>query len=254
MKAATDPLRKTVQDIREYAQKAGLVIFYGLLYENAAEISWIREQGGDWTQFIEAAKALGIKLLYLNWAPFEEFQVDEALEDAEATSHSSESEKAETKREIEKYRDKVGLISLIDIAFILDGAQHTYHLSPEWFDTFLELTPTEEEEEPAREEPDKTVVDKWASALANHPQFGSCKTYGQREYLLEGLAKDKYDGLPVPAIVSRAESIYLVEVRPQEDERLRTEALKLREGGMTLSAIRLKLGISKDRLSAILAE
>ncbi len=259
MKTASDPLLKTVEDICAYAQDLGLAIFYGFAVDEEEDIRWNEEHGGDWKKFLDTTKALGAKVLYLNWAPFEEFQVDEALEEVREAVHSSTSEGAEIEqreREIEKYRDKVGLTAVVDLAFALDGVFHIHQIFPQWFLAFEELRPEEEEpeEEPEEKELDKTLVKKWATILANHPQFATCKTYGQRQYLLESLAKDEYETLPVGHVVSRAESIYLLEVRPKDEERLRNEARKLRSQGMTINAIALRLGISKDRVSALVAE
>src|SRR5579885_2271064 len=101
-------------------------------------------------------------------------------------------------------------------------------------------------------EVDKTPVRKWAAALASHPQFSRCKTYSQRSYLLETMAGDEYGNLPVDEIISLADAMYTIDVLPKEEERLRTEAHRLRKQGLSLTAISGKLGISRDRVYAFL--
>ena len=101
---------------------------------------------------------------------------------------------------------------------------------------------------------DKPLVNKWASALANHPKFGICKTTDQREYLLEQLAGEDYEKLPIGEILRRAETLYVFEARPKQEEEMQKQARELRKQGLNLSAIAQKLGISRDRLSGLLTD
>jgi hypothetical protein len=254
----SDPLRRTAQDMIRYAREAGLVLFYAVLGDGEHDLLWINEQGGSWEEFIKVAVEAGAKVLYMSWAPFEEFQVDEALEAARRRAESSESFDPELEKKIERFRDRVGLVALIELGFYLGGIRHVYRLTPEWFDAFEDLVSAveedEEEEDEESEEVDMGVVRQWATTLASHPRFGRCKTYGQRKYLLETLAGGAYEKLPVEDIVSRAEAIYAVDILPGEEERLRGEIRRLREKGLPLSVIAVKLGISRDRARALSVE
>jgi|GEM_PF-2390307 hypothetical protein len=311
-----DPLLQTIEDIRHHAQQAGLAIFYTVLGDREDDLLWINEQGKGWENFINVAVAAGVKVLYMSWAQFEEFQVDEALEAARARAESAESYDPDLERKIERFRDKVGLIAEIELGFYLQDTMHVYRLYPEWFDAFEELVSALEEDEEEEELPpevrrnrlrkwalalashpkfsacrgdderkylletiageeyeklpvedivrraeviytfevDKTPVRKWAAALASHPQFSRCKTYSQRSYLLETMAGDEYGNLPVDEIISLADAMYTIDVLPKEEERLRTEAHRLRKQGLSLTAISGKLGISRDRVYAFLPE
>jgi orotate phosphoribosyltransferase-like protein len=53
--------------------------------------------------------------------------------------------------------------------------------------------------------------------------------------------------------LARADSIYQFEIKPKEEQRLRTEARRLREQGLNINAIAVNLGISKDRVSGLLS-
>jgi hypothetical protein len=228
-------------------------------------VDWNEEHGGSWENFLECAKAVGAKLLYVNWAPFEEFQVDEAVEHLEAAiAAGSEAETHQrdslpSNREIEAYRNKVGMTAVIDLAFMYNDVVHIHQCFADWFQTFEELTDGLEPESDETEESfpervvDKALVKKWASELANHGKFGAARTGDQREFLLETIAGSEIDSLPVDEILARADSIYQFEVKPKEEERLRGEARHLREQGLNMSAIAVKLGISKDRVSGLLS-
>src|SRR5579863_9352502 len=120
-----DALLETVKAIVSSANTQGLVVFYGWAHgTNQKTVDWNEEHGGSWENFLECAKAVGAKLLYVNWAPFEEFQVDEAVEHLEAAiAAGSEAENHQrdslpSNREIEAYRNKVGMTAVIDLAFM----------------------------------------------------------------------------------------------------------------------------------------
>jgi hypothetical protein len=253
----SDPLIKTVEEILAHAKEEGFFIFYGLACgseENS--VHWNEEHGGDWKKFLESAKGLGVRGLYFDWTPFEEFQIDEALHElpAHEESQMSTAEIEEYNRAVEKYRERVGSTAIIDLAFAVDGVFHIYQLAADWFTAFEELTAEEEEAEPVEHQVDKQLVNKWASVLANHPKFGSCKNDDQREYLLEQLAGEDCGALPLGEILRRAETLYVFDVRPRQEEDLQKQAKQMRKQGLNMNAIALKLGISRDRVSGLLAD
>jgi hypothetical protein len=260
-----DVLLEKVKTIVSLANTQGLVVFYGWAHgSDQKTVDWSEEHGGDWAKFLECAKAVEAKLLYLNWAPFEEFEIDEALERLEravasGTGAGTEPNSLPSRREIETYRHRVGVTAVIDLAFIHDDLVHIHQCYADWFQAFEKLTEGLEEDSDENEDSfperviDKALVKKWASELANHARFGAARTGDQREFLLEGIAGAEIDTLPVGDILARADSIYQFEIKPKEDERLRIEAGRLREQGLNLSAIALKLGIPKDRVSGLLS-
>ena len=74
-----DSLFQTVDEINEYVKNQGLALFYGWAYaEKHFTVYWNKERGGEWQGFVSCAKASGARMLYLNWSPFEDFQIDDA--------------------------------------------------------------------------------------------------------------------------------------------------------------------------------
>ena len=268
MKSAksADALLEKVETIVNAAKGQGLVVFYGWAHgTDQKTVDWNGEHGGDWEKFLECAKAAGARMLYINWAPFEDFQIDEAVGHLERTITAGSGASIEqpasvpSRREIETYRDRVGVTAVIDLAFVHEDIVHIHQCFADWFQAFEELTEGLEEDSDEREDSfpehvvDKALVKKWASQLANHAKFGAARTGDQREFLLESIAGAEIDTLPIGDILARADSIYQFEIKPKEDERLRIEAGRLREQGLNLSAIALKLGIPKDRVSGLLS-
>jgi hypothetical protein len=181
---SADVLLERVEAIVSSAKAQGLLVFYGWAHgTNQRIVDWNEEHGGDWEKFLECAKAVGAKMVYVNWVPLEEFQVDEAvghLEDSIAAGKGTGIEQPgplPSRREIETYRDKVGVTAVIDLAFIYQDVVHIHQCFADWFRTFEELTEGLEAESDETEESfpervvDKALVRKWASELANHAKF-----------------------------------------------------------------------------------
>ena len=263
---SADKLLERVEAIVGWANAQGLLVFYGWAHGGDQKtVTWNEEHGGDWQRFLECAKAVGARVLYLNWAAFEEFQVDEAvghlreITAAEDRAGIEQQSSLSSPRELEAYRDKVGATAVIDLAFIHQDVVHIYECSADWFRSFEELTDGFEADSDETEGSfperlvDKALVKKWASELANHPKFGATRTSDQREFLLESIARSEIDGLPVGDILARADSIYQFDIKPKEEEHLRVEVRRLREQGLNMNAISVKLGISKDRVSGLLS-
>ncbi len=263
---STDVLLEKVETIVNAAKGQGLVVFYGWAHgTDQKTVYWNGEHGGDWEKFLECAKAAGATMLYVNWAPFEEFQIDEAIGHLERTIAAGsvagieQPDSLPSRREIDAYRNRVGVTAVIDLAFVYEDIVHIHQCFADWFQAFEELTEGLEEDLDESEDSlpehvvDKSLVKKWASELANHAKFGAARTGDQREFLLESIAGAEIDTLPVGDILARADSIYQFEIKPKEDERLRIEAGRLRGQGLNLSAIALKLGIPKDRVSGLLS-
>lgn len=259
----TDLLLGVVEEIRTHAEEEGFIVFYREECAGGSKdtFNWHEEHGGDWKRFLACAKAMAVRTVYLSWLPFEGWQVDDALEDvALPGDETSERKKAELEaynQQVETYREKVGLTAVIELAFVAEAVFHICEITADWFRAFEELTTEEEgrgEEIEKEKKVDKALVYEWAGKLASHPKYGSCKSDDQREYLLEKLAGEEYEKLPLGDILRRAETVYQFEVRPEVEERLRDQARALRKQGLNMSAIALKLGISANRVSGLLAE
>ena len=243
---STDMLLEKVEAIVNAAKGHGMVVFYGWAHGSDKEtVSWNQEHGGDWEGFLECAKAAGARMLYVNWAVFEEFQIDDAVEHLERTISAGTGRGIEqpnsvpSRREIEAYRNRVGVTAVIDLAFVHEHIVHIHQCFADWFQAFEELTEGLEEDSDESEDSfpghvvDKALVKKWASQLANHAKFGAARTGDQREFLLESIAGTEIDTLPIGDILARADSIYQFEIKPKEDERLCIEGGRPREQGST---------------------
>lgn len=254
-----DPLATRVEQIRDHVKSLGISLFCGSVpYDEKRTVYWDEEQGGDWKMFLECAKAAGAKIVYLHWETFEESELDEALATELANGESAHVEGESLRAQIEQFRDKAGLTASIHLAFVSDGISHIFYEAAEWFTRFAELTEDDSEDEDrvaGREaKADPALIDKWARTLASHPKYSSCKSGDEREFLLEQLAGEAFSSLPLWPTLRRAETVYVMEIKEQEEERLGTQARELRNQGLNMNAIAKRLRISRDKVSGLLAE
>jgi hypothetical protein len=251
-----DLLSKTLEEVRKEAEGSGMRIFYGYLAEEKSvpTVHWNRENGGDWKKFLVCARTLSATILYVSWAPFEQFEIDDAVSTLESELTQDESEDKETRKllsQIPVFQAKVGLTCEIDLAFIANGVVHLYQETADWFDEFGSMVGEDDEDEEEVEErrpASKAVVNKWATALASHPKYPTIK---QHDYLLEKIAGDEFSQLPKYEVLRRAEMIYQTDFREAAERTLAKEIQELRSQGLNLNAIAQKLGISRDRVSGL---
>ena len=252
-----DPFSKLLDEIRKEAESGGMHIFYGYLAEDGqhAAVHWNQENGGDWKKFLVCARTLGTQILYMNWAPFEQFEIDDAVSKLESELTGASDADKETQKlinQIRGFQPKVGLTCVIDLAFVANGVVHICQQTADWFDEFGDLIgEDQEEDEPEKKTPaSKEVVDKWARMLASDSKYSTTR---EHEYLLEKLAGEEFSKLPTYEVLRRAEAIFQVDFKQAADAKLAEEIQELRSQGLNINAIAMKLGISRDRVSGLIS-
>lgn len=250
-----DTLSKTIEAICKEAESNPLLIFYGYLAEESEvpSVHWNSERGGDWKKFLWCAKAFHARVLYVNWAPFEQFEIDDSISLLESTHEDGEEDEAAKKQvaQIRAFESKVGITCVIDLAFFANGVIHTYQETADWFDEFRDLVPDEDDDEADESKPiSKSDLRKWATTLASDARY--C-TSTQREYLLEQIAGAEFPQLPAYKILREAETIYQADFKQAAEEKLANEIQGLRDQGLNMKAISLKLGISQGRVSGLVS-
>jgi hypothetical protein len=121
----TDQLRQIANEIRAYIQKEGIVVFSGGdTGENVQRVYWKRELDGDWLAFLQCAQALGARPIYLFMSEFSPLDLLDAPDE-------------NTER---RFAGRIGQICLIELSFYWNGLMHSYHVVPEWYGEWEELT------------------------------------------------------------------------------------------------------------------
>ncbi len=246
-----DDLLRAKESLLDSIEKQGLETFYGAYpSDSIPEINWDPETEPDPAKFIALAKTLGVKILYVSWVVFGQDDLDEAVIDDLENDDSSVSEHNESVRKFERY---IGCVASVRAGFFFDRVFHVFHQETDWHEEFGELIASEtseDESESALSEEDQA----WADKLAHHPEFGRTKGWGPRKYLLAKIVGKDLGQLPVNEILSQAENIFEVDIRPIEEQRLAKEIWQLKQEGMSLVAIAGRTGLSRDRVSMLLAK
>jgi hypothetical protein len=244
-----DPLANSVELICREAETHDLRVFYGSFVNESRilTVHWDTEHGGDWKKFVGIAKLLNAQVLYVSREIFEEADIADAVETHQLGDEIAEEDLPSTDT-IKSYQSKVGMTCMFDLAFCANGVLHTYQETAVWFDEFQELV-EEEEESPAQADtiPD-AEVGQWATKLASDPRY--C-TSSDHSYLLEQIAGSEYPRLPAYRIRLKAEAIYRAQFKQEAELRLANEISELRQQGLNLKAIALKLGLSQSRVSGL---
>ena len=105
--------------------------------ENLPIISWDSETFPDYRMFLEAAHKAGQKLILFASREFEEEEIDEALEELEASGLDRD-EQRDYELRIRSARRYVGVTCMVEMAFDYNSHLYVYEARPDWFDQFLE--------------------------------------------------------------------------------------------------------------------
>lgn len=245
------------QEISAVIEEQGFVPFWGAFPSgDTPRLEWNDATNPDWRRFLEAAQALGAKVIYIDSLKFTEEEIEEALlEQEEDSANETLAWIRDHNQQVERFKRYVDLTAAVQIGFAANGLFHSYARTTPWYDRFTEL---EEEKRPRELDEEKAIpyeaIKPWVEKLANHPRFGSLKTWDQRCYLLRKLAEDEYDNLPVEQVVQQAETMFEVDLRPEEEHRLLEQVQELRKQKLSIVAIAGKLDLPRERARMLIAK
>ncbi|HEV2488766.1 MAG TPA: hypothetical protein VGT03_03075 [Candidatus Acidoferrales bacterium] len=257
----TKDLAKTKDDLIRAAEKEGVVIFFGAYpSEGVHEINWNTQLKDDPSTFVKVAKQMGARTLYLNWIVFSQEELEDAkFEESEEDGVLSDSE-LEYNSSLTEFNRYLGAMASVRAGFFADGIFHIFEQETEWYEEFGELVAEAEDEnadgglEREREVELSPESLSWAEKLAHHPSFRKATGWAQRKYLLKKLAGEEIEKLPVADVISHAESIYEVDVRPVEEGHLAEQVLEMRKAGKSIVAIAGKLDIPRGQVERLLGK
>ena len=253
-----DPLLETVREIQEYCEASGLTVFAGHLTRDKETVAiWNPAHSRDWQAFLGVAVARVAGVVYLDWAPFEDQQIDEALiRPSDEAGAEAGPRVEEYNRELDRFRGYAGTTSLVEIAYSLGGVFHFLELAADWFAEFEDLVDAWDDGAYQPRRLSRARVHELANQLVNHPHYKTCQSKAQRRYLLEQLLGREFESLrssDTGAILDRAAAIFDLEIKPLERSYLRQRARELKEQGLSLDAIAGSLEVSRAVVKTLLA-
>lgn len=252
-----DDLLKTKQMLLSAVAKEGMLTFLGAYpSEDVHEIHWNSELESDPSKFVSLAKSLGAKALYVNWIVFEKNSLDEATIEESDEDEGQDALTTEHNEKVAEFKRYLGKVASVRAGFFLDGIFHVFDTETSWYQEFGELIADVDDEEDVEE--DEAALSEsalaWAEKLARDPTFGRTKGWGAKKYLLGKLSGQEFSQLPVDAIISRAEDIYEVDVKPIEERRLAEQVREMKERGLSIVAIAGQLDLPRERVQRLLAK
>ncbi len=127
-------------EIELYLEATGLAVFYGYSrpLDAAPAVYWDCDQYPDYQLFVQAARAVGAKLIVFHQREFFPEQIDEAIERLHACELPAPDSRQFEER-LNELRAHEGSVCAIELSFDHQGRVFLFDLRTEWFDEFSEI-------------------------------------------------------------------------------------------------------------------
>ena len=114
---------------------AEIAIFYGhaRAVDDDKTAYWDCHEHPDYNEYIQAAKAAGVKLIVLHQRTFTAEEADEALEQLE-DSQIPRDDQRDFERRLKATRAYAGFVCEIELSFDREGCTYLFHLRTDWYD------------------------------------------------------------------------------------------------------------------------
>lgn len=211
---------------------------------------------GSWKEFLQAAKALGAPVVYLQARTFcwdtdlaEQIQTAEDIAPEELDSRMSKAQ---------QFKEYDGFTESFVLAFMQNGIWHAYRDAADWAAEYEELlgggeAPDDFDDVEAEESLSEEDVEKYARALTRDADFDRLKRDSIAYKLKRKFPKEFQRLEPhLSEIIAEAKGIYDDEVRPERERLLADRARKLLGEGNSARKAADLLGLTPKRLSEIL--
>src|SRR3954454_71930 len=145
-------------EIQSYLDASDIPVFFGYhrTIDALTQIAWDVESHPDFRDFIAAGRKAGAKLIVFTHLAFSLDQIDEALEQLEASDLTRE-EKRNFETRLKQLQAYEGFTCMVELSFTLEPAVYVFELRTDWYnslnDILAELDIATEEEESADDDP-----------------------------------------------------------------------------------------------------
>ena len=145
-------------DMQSYLQDSEIAVFYG--YDQVAEalgrVYWDTEAHPNFREFISCASRAGAKLIVFHHQSFSLGEIDDALEQLDASSLPREDKRTFESR-LKQLQAYEGFTCSVELSFSVDGRVYAFALQTEWYATLSDI---QAELESAAEEEDEDGSDE----------------------------------------------------------------------------------------------
>jgi len=141
--SVTDELAVLKDRIVDAIRREGFTPFYGAFpSDNLPQLSWNPELESDPTAFLQVAKSLGLRVIYVDWVAFTSELIDENVLSVEEGRELNESQADwvnDRNARLEEFREYAGQTASVRAGFLHDGLFHFFDRHYDWYETFSAL-------------------------------------------------------------------------------------------------------------------
>jgi hypothetical protein len=121
-------------------ESRGFVVFHGLprADDENGVVMWDAAQRPEYTDFLDCAGKLGIKVIVLNTRPFEKATIDDLQDELESLDFPP-SERRDLERRLKKLRPYTGFTANLEMSFDYNGAIYVFEIRSEFMNEFLAI-------------------------------------------------------------------------------------------------------------------
>jgi hypothetical protein len=145
-------------EIQTYLEASDIPVFFGYhrTIDPMAHSAWDVENHPDFREFLAAGRKAGAKLIVFTHLAFSLDQIDEAIEQLEASDLTRE-EKRNFETRLRQLQAYEGFTCMVELSFTLDAEVYVFERRTDWYnslnDILAELDFATEEEEAADDDP-----------------------------------------------------------------------------------------------------
>lgn len=121
-------------------RREGFTIFYGAFpTDNVPQLAWNGDLEPDADHFVQAAKTLGVRVMYMNWVPFTSETIDQnvlQIEEGRELTEVQTNWLSDRNNRLEGFREFAGQTASVRIGFLFDRVFHFYERIFDWYESF----------------------------------------------------------------------------------------------------------------------
>jgi hypothetical protein len=127
-------------EIQTYLEASDIPVFFGYnrTIDTMTQIAWDVESHPDFREFIATGRKAGAKLIVFTYLAFSLDQIDEALEQLEATDLTRE-EKRNFETRLRQLQAYEGFTCSVELSFALDAQVYVFELHTDWYKSMNDI-------------------------------------------------------------------------------------------------------------------
>jgi len=133
-------LEKLRGEIEAYLRESDMAVFHGVhrMPDALFQVTWDVDRHADFHEFVDTARAAGIKLIVFSHHAFSLDQIDSALDQLEECDFTRE-EKRQYENRLRQLQGYEGFTSSLELSFVLDGRIYSFEQHTDWYETFTDI-------------------------------------------------------------------------------------------------------------------